>query len=76
MAEIIDLKNYMDEPDYDQMDEAQLRACLAALRAQIAALDLVEPEDMESEAYETWGERHEALEDQVDEILDCLDELG
>ena len=75
MAEIIDLRGYMDEPDYDQMDEAQLRACLADLQEQIAALDLEEPENMESEAYEIWGEQHEILEDRIDEILDCLDEL-
>ena len=32
-----------------------------------------EPEDMMSKAYERWGERHEALEDELDELLDLLD---
>ena len=31
---------------------------------------------MDSEEYESWGDRHEALEDLTDEILDRLDELG
>ena len=30
---------------------------------------------MNSEAYEQWGEEHEALEDLVDELQDRLDEL-
>ena len=34
-----------------------------------------EPEDMESEDYEAWAERHEALADQEDDILDDLDRL-
>ena len=29
---------------------------------------------MNSEAYETWADRHEELEDQVDEILDLLED--
>ena len=38
-------------------------------------LDELEPEDMDSDAYEDWGERHEALEDLADELQDRLDEL-
>jgi hypothetical protein len=53
----------------------RLLAQLQDLRAQIAQLDLEEPEDMDSEAYELWGERHEDLEDQVDELLEQLDLL-
>ena len=30
---------------------------------------------MESEAYEAWGERHEALEDLADDIQDRLEAL-
>ena len=30
---------------------------------------------MDSEAYDAWGDRHEALEDLADDILDRLDEL-
>ena len=52
-----------------------LLARLAELRQQVEFLDANEPEDMESEAYEHWGDTHEELEDQIDEILDLLDEL-
>ena len=31
---------------------------------------------MDSEDYEQWGDRHEALEDLSDEIEDLLDEMG
>lgn len=77
MAEIIDLKDYMqEEPDFEQMDREELRAYLKQLQTAIAALDREEPENMESEAYEAWGQRHEELEDLIDEVLDCLDELS
>ena len=63
-----------EEPDFYEMDPEQLKEYLAQLRAQIDLLDEEEPADMESEAYEAWGEQHELLEDMVDEILDLLDE--
>ena len=49
---------------------------LEQLRDKIAALDAAEPKNMNSDAYEEWGEEHEALEDLVDEVLDRLDELA
>ena len=49
---------------------------LDQVRQEIAALDLEEPEDMESEAYEAWGDRHEALEDRADDLIEALEELG
>ena len=52
-----------------------LLARLDELRRKVAFLDANEPEDMESEAYEHWGDTHEELEDQIDEILEFLDEL-
>lgn len=56
-------------------EREELLAQLKDLRRQIALLDEEEPEDMESEEYEAWGDRHEELEDMVDEIMDRLDEL-
>jgi len=53
----------------------ELLARLEELRRKVALLDLNEPEDMESEEYEAWGDTHEKLEDQIDEILDFLDEI-
>lgn len=57
------------------MERPALIAYLEQLRDKIAALDESEPKNMNSDAYEAWGEEHEALEDLVDEVLDRLDEL-
>lgn len=62
-------------PDLEAMGRAELLDCLAAVRQRIVRLDQEEPEDMDSEAYDAWGDRHEALEDLADDILDRLDEL-
>lgn len=48
---------------------------LAELQEELIALDAREPKNMNSEAYETWADEHEDLEDQIDEILDALEEL-
>ena len=63
-------------PDVQSMDAPALTAYLEQLRDKIAALDAAEPKNMKSDAYEEWGEEHEALEDLVDEVLDRLDELA
>ena len=76
MSDSIDWNQYAQDPDLDGMDRNELLDCLEAIRAQIKLLDEEEPEDMESEAYDAWGDRHEDLEDLVDEILDRLDGLG
>ena len=47
-------------PDLEAMGRAELLDCLAAVRQRIARLDQEEPEDMDSEAYDAWGDRHEA----------------
>ncbi len=57
------------------MDRPALEDYLARLRAMLSQLDAREPRNMNSEAYEQWGEEHEALEDLLDEALDRLDEL-
>lgn len=71
MADIIPFAAFRDPAD---MNREELSVYLEQLRTQIAELDAAEPEDMESEAYEDWGEQHEELEDLVDEVLDLLDE--
>jgi len=50
-----------------------LLARLDKLRSMVEELDGQEPEDMNSEQYELWGQAHEDLEDQIDDILDLLD---
>ena len=73
MGGIIDLSRYAHCPDPDGMGREELLDYLDAVLAQIGRLDEQEPEDMDSEAYEDWGDRHEALEDLADEIRDLLD---
>ena len=53
-----------------------LRVLVTGLcRARIEDLDAAEPKNMNSEAYEEWGDLHEELEDLVDDVLDRLDEM-
>lgn len=76
MAKVIDFNQFrQEEPDMDSMDKDALLSYLEQLRAQIEELDAAEPKNMNSEAYEEWGELHEELEDLVDDILDRLDEI-
>ena len=76
MGAIIEFPSFQEEePDIRTMGKEELLECLAALKAQIEELDEEEPLDMESEEYDLWGERHELLEDLVDDILDRLDDM-
>lgn len=75
MAEIIDFSEYQEEPELEGMSRTELEEYLRQVRERIAQLDEEEPADMNSEAYETWGDAHEDLEDLADEIVDRLEEL-
>ena len=76
MGKVIDFNRYRsEEPDLDSMDKEALLAYLEQLRTRIEELDAAEPKNMNSEAYEEWGDLHEELEDLVDDILDRLDEM-
>ena len=55
------------------MGREELKAYLAQVRDELARLDEKEPQDMDSEEYEVWGDKHEELEDLADEIWDRLD---
>lgn len=74
MAEIIEFPAQNGAEDTDELSREELLTLLERLRAEIAALDEKEPKNMNSEAYETWADRHEELEDQVDEILELLED--
>ena len=74
MTNIVDFTPYIPDREWDSMSREELVACLDAVRAQIARLDEEEPEDMDSEEYALWGDRHEMLEDLLDDISDRLDE--
>ena len=65
-----------EEPeDIYEMDLQQLQAHYAAMQEELHALDAKEPKNMNSEAYEEWGDLHEELEDLVDDVLDRLEEM-
>ena len=67
MGNLIEL--FSERPGKDE-----LLARLDELRTMVEELDGQEPEDMASEEYELWGQAHEELEDQIDDILELLDE--
>ena len=63
MGDTLDFPAFPGQPELDGMDRAQLLSCLERIQLMLEHLDELEPEDMDSDAYEVWGERHEALED-------------
>ena len=73
MGGIIPFDQFWEEPDLDAMGREELKAYLAQVRDELARLDEEEPQDMDSEEYEVWGDKHEELEDLADEIWDRLD---
>lgn len=73
MANIIDFPQLPDWEDLETMSRQELLNCLETVQEQIARLDEEEPEDIDSEAYDDWGDRHEELEDLADEITDRLE---
>ena len=73
MANIIDFPQLPDWEDLETMSRQELLNCQETDQEQIARLDEEEPEDMDSEAYDDWGDRHEELEDLADEITDRLE---
>ena len=75
MADILNFSDFTEGPELETLSREELEAYLKTLRDRIEALDREEPPDMNSEAYELWGDRHEELEDLADEVLDLLEEL-
>ena len=74
---ILEFRKPLDEfGDPESMNREDLERYLTALQDELAALDAREPKNPNSEAYEEWADRHEDLEDLVDEVLDRLDEMG
>ena len=61
--------------DAEALDAAAARALRERARACYDALVAVEPGDEESEEYEAWLERLEALDDLLDDIADRLERL-
>ena len=72
MAEILYLP-ITNEDELYQMSSNELIVLLKNLNMQIEQLNQDEPEDMMSEEYEIWGDKHEKLEDLIDIISEILD---
>ncbi len=72
MAEIFYLP-ITNEDELYQMSSNELIVLLKNLNMQIEQLNQDEPEDMMSEEYEIWGDKHEKLEDLIDIISEILD---
>ena len=69
MAEFLD---FMD--DLEDMTRDELLGLMEDVLHRIDELDEQEPRNMESEEYEAWSDRHEELEDLLDEIMDLLED--
>ena len=68
MAQIIPFPADAEEPEQEE-----LLARVQELQEELAELEAREPEDMTSAAYDRWAERHEALEDELDDLMELLD---
>ena len=68
MAQIIPFPADAEEPEQEE-----LFARMQELHEKLAELEAREPEDMTSAAYDRWAERHEALEDELDDLMELLD---
>lgn len=82
MGDVIDFNSFRQrdfepdlEPDIDELTMDGLQGYLTSLRELLVRLDEREPEDMNSEEYEAWGDAHEELEDLVDEVIERMEEL-
>lgn len=56
------------------MTAEELTEFLAELLGQRQEMDAAEPDEADEEAYETWADAHEELEDLIDEVRDRLEE--
>ena len=71
------IEEFLDSiPDISRMDADALKQYREKTEQAIRDLDALEPRSQTSEAYELWADLHEDLEDTLDEILDCLEDLG
>ena len=68
MAQIIPFPADAEEPEQEE-----LLARVQELHEKLAELEARESEDMTSAAYDHWAERHEALEDELDDLMELLD---
>ena len=60
----------------EEMTLEQLYDCREQLEEEIAELDEQEPFDESSEEFVDWAERHEELEDLLDDVVERIEDLG
>ena len=66
--------DYLDSlPDVSDLEQEALASFHSKIRELICGLDTTEPKNEASEAYDLWADRHEELEDILDEILDRME---
>lgn len=61
-----------EDLDMEEMSLEDLVALQEKLMDRMGALAALEPEDMDSEAFEKWSEAYEKLEDLADDVADLL----
>lgn len=71
---IIEFQPQSEEKYLDEMSREELLDYLRQLERRLQGLDAQEPKNMNSEAYESWADEHEVLEDAIDEVRELLDE--
>lgn len=62
----------LENLDLEEMSLEDLVALQEKLMERMGALSEIEPEDMDSEAFEQWSEQYEKLEDLADDVADLL----
>ena len=62
----------LENLDLEEMSLEDLVALQEKLMDRMSALAEIEPEDMNSEAFEQWSEEYEKLEDLADDVADLL----
>lgn len=62
----------LENLDLEEMSLEDLVALQEKLMERMGALSEIEPEDMDSEAFEQWSESYEKLEDLADDVADLL----
>lgn len=72
---IIEFQPRSEEKYLDEMSREELLDYLRQLERRLQGLDAREPKNMNSEAYESWADEHEVLEDAIDEVRELLDEI-
>lgn len=67
-----DIGDDFDADDMDSMDPDELEDKLDELRNLMFDLEAKEPDDLLSDAYDVWEEKHQALEEKIERLESIL----